>query len=259
MTRNEADVPRGPAPQSGGHVDLSGYWIPARDAADRPVGNLGKDLPGYSLPFTAAGKAAHLHNVRETVDPVARCIVAGLPRQDTSGLPFQIVQGEGQIAFLYWTTTYRIVPTDGRKHEDDPDPSFFGDEAGRWEGNTLIVDAVAFKSERTWADDNANPHSDTQHLIERWTRPDIGHLHLELTVIDPKDYTRPIHYQRTWLLGEAQDQVQEYACTENNVDGPHQQPGPGPIGRDGERGHSQLAPLPPPPSATHPAVTSIPQ
>jgi len=117
---------------------------------------------------------------------------------------------------------------------------------------------VAFKDARTWADENANPHSDQLHVIERWTRPDIGHLHLELTVIDPKFYTQPIHYQRTWLLGRPEQQVQEYSCSEDNVDAPHLQPGPGPIGPDGQRGYEKVAPLLPPPSKDHPAQTSIP-
>ncbi len=54
FSRNEADLPKGPAPRLAGHPDLSGYWIPSRK--DKPVGNLGKDLPTYKLPFTAAGQ-----------------------------------------------------------------------------------------------------------------------------------------------------------------------------------------------------------
>ena len=65
--------------------------------------------------------------------------------------------------------------------------------------------------ESTWADENANPHSGQQHVVERWTRPDIGHLHLEMAVTDPKFYTEVIHYQRTWLLGKLGDEVREYS------------------------------------------------
>ena len=260
LSRDESELAKGPAPRTEqGNPDLSGYWIPSYAKSDRPIGNLGKNLPGYKLPFSPAGTEAHRYNVTHTIDPVARCAIAGLPRQDTTGLPFQVVQGSDHLVFLYWTTTYRLVPLDGRKHTDDPDPSFFGEEVGSWKGDTLVVDSTGFKSERTWADDNANPHSDRQHIVERWTRPDAGHLHLEMVVIDPKFYTRPIHYQRTWLLGEPQDQVPEYSCSENNVDASHQQPGPGRIGTDGERGAQKLAPLPPPPSAEHPATTSIPK
>jgi hypothetical protein len=256
FSRDEADLPKGPAPRLAGHPDLSGYWIPSKK--DKPTGNLGKDLSGYRLPFTAEGAAAHRYNVEHTVDPEAVCIVGGLPRHNASGLPFQLLQGADHAVFLYWYTTYRLVPFDGRKHADDPDPSFFGEEIGSWEGDTLVIDSTAFKEKKTWADENGNPHSDQQHVIERWTRPDLGHIHVEMDVIDPKFYTATVHYQRTWLLGKPGDEVREYSCSEDNVDAPHLQPGPGPIGPDGQRGYDKLAPLPPPPTKDHPAVTSIP-
>ncbi len=66
FSRNEADLPKGPAPRLGEHPDLSGYWIPSR--RDKPVGNLGKDIRGYKLPFTVAGEAArkYMLNIRST-------------------------------------------------------------------------------------------------------------------------------------------------------------------------------------------------
>lgn len=256
FSRNEADLPKGPSPRIEGHPDLSGYWLPSRK--DKPVGNIGKDLPGFKLPLTPAGQTALKYNFEHTIDPESLCIVGGIPRHDASALPFQLLQGSKQAAFLYWYTTYRLVPFDGRKHDDDPDPSFFGDEIGNWEGDTFVVDSIAFKDARTWADENANPHSDQLHTIERWTRPDAGHLHLELTILDPRFYTEPVHYQRTWLLGRPDQIIREYSCSEDNVDASHLQPGPGPIGPDGQRGYEKVAPLPPPPSKDHPAVTSIP-
>jgi hypothetical protein len=257
FTRREEDLPKGEAPRMGnGHPDLSGYWLPSR--TDKPVGNIGKDIPGYKLPFTDAGRQALKYNLEHTIDPESLCIVGGIPRHDASGLPFQLLEGVDHVVFLYWYTTYRLIPTDGRKHADDPDPSFFGEEVGNWDGDALVIDSISFKDERTWADENANPHSDQLHTIERWTRPDLGHLHVELTVTDPKFYTEPIHNQRTWLLGRPEQQVKEYSCAEENVDAPHLLPGPGPIGPDGQRGYEKLAPLPPPPDKDHPAKTSIP-
>jgi len=259
LSRREADLPKGPGPRTAqGHPDLSGYWIPSGASEDKPVGNLGKDLPGFRLPFTVAGAAARRYNVERTIDPDALCIVSGLPRQNTSGLPFQIVQDADNLAFLYWVNTYRLIPFDGRRHSQDPDPTFFGEEIGLWDGNVFVIDSTAFKEKKTWADENADPHSDQQHVIERWTRPDIGHLHLEMIVTDPKYYMRPIHYRRTWLLGAPEDNVPEYSCAEDNVDAAHLRPGPGRIGLDGQRGYQRLAPLPPPPTKEHPAATSIP-
>jgi len=256
----DPEPPKGPTPKTAdGHPDLSGYWIPSHKPADKPVGNIGKDYPNYKLPFTPAGEKAWKYNVEHTIDPEALCVVGGVPRHNASGLPFQIVQGKDHSVFLYWYTTYRLIPFDGSKHSDDPDPSFFGEEIGSWDGDTFVIDSIGFKEKRTWADENADPHSDELHLVERWTRPDLGHLHLEEVIYDLKYYTEPVHYQRTWLLGKPDQNLKEYSCSEDNVDAPHLGPGPGVIGKDGERGFGGvLAPLPPPPDKDHPAVTTIP-
>jgi hypothetical protein len=252
-------VPAGPTPRTAdGHPDLTGYWTD--DGNTKPGGNIGKDLPGYKLPLTPAGEAALKYNFEHTIDPGSLCIPRGLPRADTAygpGGAFQIFQARGSTAFLYLFGTFRVVASDGRKHSDDPDPTFYGEEIGSWDGDTFVVDSVAFKDTNSWADENANPHSDALHTIERWTRPDAGHLHLELTVEDPKFYTKPIHYQRTWLNAPGQV-TREQACSENNVSASHLQFGPGPIRADGSRGYDNLAPLPPPPTPEHPGKTTLP-
>jgi hypothetical protein len=234
-----------PAPRTAdGHPDLSGYWKGTRDT--RPGGNIGKDLPGFKLPLTPAGEAALRHNLTATIDPESLCIIGGIPRHNASGLPFEVLQGAKKVVFLYWYSYFRLIPADGRKHSDDPDPSFFGEEIGRWEGDTLVVDSIAFKDERVWIDENANPHSDALHVVERWTRPDAGHIHVDTLIEDQKFYTRPFTYSRTWVAGKADEQIQEYSCSENNVDRDHLGFGPGPIRPDGTRGYTDLAPLPPP-------------
>jgi hypothetical protein len=142
-----------------------------------------------------------------------------------------------------------LVPVDGRQHDPDPDPSFFGDKIGRWEGNSFVIDSIGFKAAPIWIDENANPQSDAMHAVERWTRPDRSHLHLDLTVDDPKFYSRPFKYTRTWLLGKPDEGLREYSCSENNVDRDHLGPGPGPIKPDGTRGYlvPELPKVPPPP------------
>ena len=254
-----APIPTGPAPHlADGHIDFSGYW--RDDGNAKPHGNIGKDLPGFKLPFTAAGEAAHKYNVEHTVDPESLCLPGGLPREDAGDGGFQLLQAGPDLAFLYQYGTFRVVPLDGRKHSEDPDPTYFGEEIGSWDGDTLVIDSIGFKDTRTWADENADPHSDALHTIERWTRPDAGHLHLELTIEDPKFYKEPIHFQRTWVAAIGQHS-REQACSENNIDvtGGHLGFGPGPIRADGTRGYDNPAPLPPPPSKEHPATNIIPQ
>jgi hypothetical protein len=247
----EPTTPPGPAPRAAdGHPDLSGYWKGSR--ATTPVGNIGKDLPGFKLPLTSAGVAALQHNLTATVDPESLCVIGGIPRHSASALPFEIVQNANRVVFLYMYTYFRLIPVDGRSHDPDPDPSFFGDKIGRWEADTFVIDSIGFKGSpesAIWIDENANPQSDAMHSIERWTRPDANHLHLELTVDDAKFYSHPFKYTRTWLLGKPREGLQEYSCSENNVDREHLGPGPGPIKPDGTRGYlvPDLPKVPPPP------------
>jgi len=241
-----------PAPRTpDGHPDLTGFWRGTRNT--KPVGNIGKDLPGFKLPLTPAGEAALKFNVSKTIDPESLCIIGGIPRHNASGLPFEILQGKDKLAFLYWYSYFRLIPVGASiKHTDDPDPSFFGEEIGHWEGDTLVIDSIAFKDERVWIDENANPHSDQLHVVERWTRPDFDHISVDTLIEDPKFYTKPFHYTRTWILGKPDEHVKEYSCSENNVDRDHLGPGPGEIGPDGQRGYAgELKPLPPPLIPTH--------
>ena len=246
----EPTGPSPPAPRTpDGHPDLSGFWKGSR--ATRPVGNIGKDLPGFKLPLTPAGEAALKHNLTATVDPEALCVIGGIPRHSASALPFEIVQNQNRVVFLYMYTYFRAVPVDGRGHVADPDPSFFGDKVGHWDGDTLVIDTIGLKDKPIWIDENANPQSDTMHVVERWTRPDANHIHLDLTIDDPKFYTHPFKYARTWLAGKSGEGLKEYSCSENNVDRDHIGPGPGPIRADGTRGYDvpPLPAVPPSPEA----------
>jgi hypothetical protein len=246
LTGTEPKGPSKPAPRTaGGHPDFTGFWKGTRDT--KPVGNIAKDLPGLKLPFTPEGEAAWKHNVTATIDPESLCIPGGIPRHNASGLPFMVLQAPKMVTFLYFYSYYRLIPVDGRKHTEDPDPSFFGEEIGSWEGDTLVIDSTGFKDTQVWIDENANPHSDALHVVERWTRPDADHIHVDTLIEDPKFYTKPFHYTRTWVPGTPGQVLAEYACSENNVDREHLGFGPGPIRPDGTRGYIDAAPLPPPP------------
>jgi hypothetical protein len=226
-----------PTPRTAeGHPDLSGYWKGTRET--HPGGNIGKDLPGFKLPLTPAGQAALQHNLTATIDPESLCIIGGIPRHNASGLPFEVLQGSKKVAFLYLYNYFRLIPIDAsRKHSADPDPTFFGEELGHWDGDTLVVDSIGFKDDKVWIDENANPHSDALHVVERWTRPDGDHIHVETLIEDAKFYTRPFTYSRTWVLGQPDEETKEFSCSENNADVGHLGFGPGPIRSDGTRGY----------------------
>ena len=93
---------------------------------------------------------------------------------------------------------YRQIFTDGRAHPVDPNPTWFGYSIGRWEGNAFVVDTRGF-NDKSWLDDSGHPHSDALHTIERFRRPDFGHLEIEVTIDDPKSYLAPwsvpLHFQ----------------------------------------------------------------
>jgi hypothetical protein len=246
MSGQEPTGPSQPTPRlADGHPDFNGYWKGLKEKG-KPGGNIGRDLPNFKLPLTPAGEKALTYNREQTIDPESRCILGGTPRHDASGLPFQVLQSSNHVAFLYFYTTYRLVPLDGRPHDPDPDPKFFGDETGHWDGDTLVIDSVGFKDSKDgkfWIDENADPQSEKTHTVERWTRPDRDHIHVHLTVEDPLYYTHPFTFDRTWVLDAKRD-LNEFACAENNVDLAHLGPGPGIIGPDGNRGYGQQPVLP---------------
>ena len=195
-----------------GKPDLSGFW-----KGPLIFGGMFKGVGGP--PFTPLGEEAYKYNLSKSINPEALCLFAGIPRASISGVPFEIVQNANRIVFLYelmWT--FRTIPIDGRGHAKDMEPSFFGDGVGKWEGDSLVIDSIGFKDKLSWIDDDAHPHSDAMHVVERWSRPDADHLAHEVTVEDPKFYTKPWTFSRVFTAMPAGDELYEFACDENNVD-----------------------------------------
>ena len=220
-----AAPPARPAPRAvDGKPDLSGFW---RGPLLR---NMDKNVPGgFKSIFTPAGAAAYERNRTKTINPEGLCLFAGIPRASISGVPFQIVQASTRVAFLYelmWT--FRSIPVDGRTLPAAPEPSFFGTSVGRWDRDVFVIESRGFKEEQSWLDDDAHPHSDGMTVVERWWRPDADHLAHEITVTDPKYYTRPFTFDRVFEHMPAGQELIEFACNENNRDlprlgfGPHE-------------------------------------
>jgi len=239
--------PVGPTPRlADGHPDLSGFWKPIKEKG-KPGGNMGKDEPGFKLPFTPAGEAAHQYNLTKVVDPEALCILGGIPRHDASGLPFEILATPTRTAFLYLYSTHRLIPVDGRAVDPDPDPRFFGNPVGSWDGDAFVIRTNGLRDSaegKIWLDENGDPTSDQTTVVERWTRPDSSTLHLEMLINDPKYYTRPLHFSRSWKRGLPGEGLTEYACNETSTGQADIGPGPGYIGPEGNRGYDPSAKLP---------------
>lgn len=197
-----------------GKPDLSGFW------QGPLLRDMDKNVPGgFPSILTEAGKAAYQYNLTKTVNPEGLCLFAGIPRASISGVPFEIVQNSNRVVFLYeLMTTWRSIPVDGRDHPKDVEPSFFGNGVGRWDGDTLIIDSIGFKDKLSWLDDDAHPHSDGMHVVERWRRIDRQHLEHAATVEDPKFYSKPFTFDRVFTHMPPGQELMEFACDENNVD-----------------------------------------
>ena len=197
-----------------GHPDLSGSWTYAIDIAPSALKKVvngetttirvdqsarhgvAENIPG-TLPWTKApsykpefhAKVADLAAQESKVDGVFYCGRPGVPR---IGSPRRIIQLRSELIFLYEDisgNTFRTIPTDGRNHRQDADPSYYGDAVGRWEGDTLVVDTTNFV-EDTWFGEEGYFHSDALHVIERLWR--VGdNLAYQVTVDDPTVLTQP--------------------------------------------------------------------
>ena len=102
---------------------------------------------------------------------------------------------------------------------DDPQPWWYGYSAGRWVGDTLVVESKYFK-EDGWLDFRGAVFTGSAKITERFRRPNYGHLELEITVDDAKAYTRPwtVKINQTILLDT---DLFEFFCSENEKDVQH--------------------------------------
>jgi hypothetical protein len=113
-----------------------------------------------------------------------------VPRVTYMPFPFQILQRPGYVVFLFeYQHNHRIVPTTPRTHLEDID-FYLGDSAGRWEGDTLVID-VTNLNDKTWLDSARHTHSDALHVVERYTRTGPDTISYEATIEDAKTYSRP--------------------------------------------------------------------
>ena len=147
-------------------------------------------------------------------DPIFNCFPPGVPRIYLLNFPVQIVQIPGQVIMLFEFDHFvRRIYTDGRAHDKDAGALWMGDSIGRWEGDTLVVDTTNF-NDKTWIDRGGHPHSDALHLVERIRRVDHDTLEDDLTIEDPKAYTKPWSGQLIFQL-KPQWKLMEMSCEDN--------------------------------------------
>ncbi|PWT98372.1 MAG: hypothetical protein C5B51_29470 [Terriglobia bacterium] len=206
-----------PAPRTaGGKPDFSGIWM---ISTGKYLENLAADV--VEVPMTPA--AAKIYQERQANfgkdRPSGHCLPHSVTDFDAHPMPKKLIQTPGVLVILFESYhTYRQIFIDGRPLPDRREPAWFGYSAGKWDGDTLVVDTVGL-NEKTWLDDAGHPHSPDLHVIEHFRRPDFGHMEVQVTINDPKAYTKPWAARIPWQY-MPDTELMDWVC-ENDLDGQH--------------------------------------
>jgi hypothetical protein len=224
-----------PAPRVNGRPDLSGVWQAERTPAAEYAKALGPQFTQLQIDYhditrnfvsvfwgmppgdgPLRPEAAAILKQRLTSGeefPSAACLPASVPAT-MNVLAFKMIQTPNQIVVVFENgDPVRQIHTDGRTLPKDPDPSWMGYSVGHWQGDTLVVDTIGI-TPRAWLDVIGHPRSENMRITERYRRRDVGRMDFEVSLDDPKYYTRPFGYTATMTLLPDTD-VLEYVCTEN--------------------------------------------
>ena len=251
------DVPRladgqpnltAPAPRTAdGKPDLSGIWeivfgggggrgrgaAPAPEPAPPPDPNATPvsqffEVAGRGYPLPLQPWAAELKKKRmadnSKDNPDVWCLPIGLMQYHNHPQPRQIVQTKNLMLITYESNYgLRYIYTDGRPApNNDPTPWWFGYSRGWWEGDTLVVETTNFRGDERagWLDVNGSPYTDALKMTERFRRPNVGTLEIDITIDDPKAYTKPFTVRVNQRLMVDSEMI-EFICNENEKSTEH--------------------------------------
>jgi hypothetical protein len=208
--RQRHHPPSGPTPRTvDGKPDLSGVWW-------SPV----TTDPGTAEWLPAAQATAKRRMDNNSVEsPQAHCLPSPVVRL---GPLFELAQTKNFMVIISDDESpgFHQIHLDRATHPKEADMDlWYGDSIGHWEDDTLVVDRVSF-NEGIWMDQAAHPHSDKLHVIEKYRRPDLGHLEKTITVDDPGVLAKPWTMKQVADLA-AGEEIREFICAENNRDLPH--------------------------------------
>lgn len=215
-----------------GKPDLSGIWDVEHNRPCPPEGCNDMPFPqeflniGWSLKEGLPNQPWARDIVKERSarngmdDPNSRCLPVGIVKLHTLPLMKKYVQVPGLLVILNERgVNYRQIFTDGRPLPSDPSPAWSGYSSGTWEGDTLVVQSIGFH-DNTWLDRNGSPLTESAKITERFRRVNFGRMEIELTIDDPKAYTKPWTVTlRNNLLVDTD--LLDYFCQENEKDLPH--------------------------------------
>jgi hypothetical protein len=214
---NSRPIPRLPD----GTVDLTGPWVGGGTVED-----IGRD-GGLQGEFPLLPWARELRDKRRRQDePYTACLPMGPLRSNPYPWKFAAAYTSKGLTHMYIlhelgdAGNHRVVYMDGRKHPEDLIPTWTGHSIGRWESDTLVVDAVGF-NDKWWFDRRGTPHTEQLHVIERYTRLNFGQIRNNATLDDPGAFTRPVNLTFTARLLRPDPRtgvgdLLEFICNEDN-------------------------------------------
>ena len=239
-----ANVPRlpdgkpnlnGPTPRTAhGHPDLSGMWQVIRPPNSNPSGkhkivppppgtpplatffDIGANMPA-GLPLRPWAKKLKEKRMasHDSSNPDAHCLPLGYMQFHLHPQPRKIIQTPQEIVIMYESNYgLRQIFTDGRSlPNNDPEPWWYGYSVGHWDGDTLVVKSDHFR-DGGWLDVHGTPLTDKATIVEKWRRPDFGHLIIDVTIDDPKAFTKPftVRVRQKIMLNT---NLIEFICNEN--------------------------------------------
>ncbi len=229
-----------PAPRLSGKPDLTGVWIaesaPVQEIQQfllpGGINGLGEDLPSkyffnffadYPMgqePMQPAVAAMYQKMAQNPPKPQTLCPPPSLPLENVVPTVYKIIQAPRVTLFLYEAdTVFRQIFTDGRKLPADPQPSWMGSSIGRWDGDTFVVETAGF-NDRGPLDVMGHPRSEAMRLTERLRRSNFGHIDVQITVDDPKTYTKPVTVKLANRLVPDTDLIETF-CIEGEKDLAH--------------------------------------
>jgi hypothetical protein len=220
-----------------GHPNLNGIWLAMNTAnwnleghsaqaidewwatgalAGVPAGE--SVVVGGTIPYLPAALEKRNENraAAPDADPETACYMPGVPRANYQPFPFQIVQGDGNLQFIYsFAKANRVIHVaDPSAPKDVPVDFWMGWSNGHWDGDTLVVDVFA-NDDRTWLDRAGNHHSAAMKVTERYTLVDDSHVQYEATIEDPNTFSQP------WTISmplyrriESNAELYQYNCVE---------------------------------------------
>jgi hypothetical protein len=219
-----------------GKPDFTGVWVnawfvngrvlplPVSPPGEPPAATFGDVFANFKEPLPLQAWAAQLKAARKEQNskenPDAHCLPMGLIQFHMHPQPRKLVQTSDVLVTLYeGNAGIRQIFTDGRGlPPSDAQPWWYGYSVGGWDGDTLVVETSNFR-DGGWLDINGSPLTDAAKMTERWRRLNYGTMQIDVTIDDPKAYTRPFSIRVTHRLmtdGRLDADLIEFVCQENN-------------------------------------------